>query len=210
MVQLNLANDYLLVANLVGDSVRTRKGSMVAYVGNVDFKYAGSGGGKGIRGSITRAVTGESLPLMECKGHGTVYLADSAAHITLIDLAGEKVQVESDSILALNGNINTGVEFAGLHGMAGGAGLFTTNLTGQGQVALLSRGGPPIGLEVSPSSSLVVDPDAFIAAIGNLQKSIVSDVNFRSVVSGGTGEEFSVRFDGTGVVWIQPDETGRK
>jgi uncharacterized protein (AIM24 family) len=114
--------------------------------------------------------------------------------------------VESQQLLLVSGNLRTDVRFSGLRGAASGQGLFTTTVTGQGQVALLSAGGPLIGLEVSPQYPLVVDPDAFVAARGQLNQSFVTDVSWTSVLGEGGGEAFSLRWDGNGVVYIQPEE----
>lgn len=94
-------------------------------------------------------------------------------------------------MLALSGNLNTNVTFAGLRGGMSGQGLFTTTVTGTGQVALLSAGGPLIHLEVSPQHPLVVDPDAFVCAKGQLTQSFVTDVSWRSAIGQGSGEAFS-------------------
>ena len=53
---------------------------------------------------------------------------------------------------------------------------------------------------------LVVDPDAFVCARGALSQSFVTDVSWRSAIGQGGGEAFSLRWDGTGVVSIQPAE----
>jgi uncharacterized protein (AIM24 family) len=59
---------------------------------------------------------------------------------------------------------------------------------------------------VSPQFPLVVDPDAFVASQGNLNQTFVTDVSWRNLVGEDSGEAFSLRFDGTGVVYIQPEE----
>ncbi|HKQ42700.1 MAG TPA: AIM24 family protein, partial [Pseudonocardia sp.] len=94
----------------------------------------------------------------------------------------------------------------GLRGMSSGQGLFTTTVTGYGTAALLSSGGPPVALGVSPQFPLVVDPDAFIASQGRLNQTFVTDVSWRNLVGESSGEAFSLRFDGHGVVYIQPEE----
>jgi len=61
-------------------------------------------------------------------------------------------------------------------------------------------------LAVSPQFPLVVDPDAFIASQGQLNQTFVTDVSWRHLVGESSGEAFSLRFDGHGVVYIQPEE----
>lgn len=189
-----------------GTSFKALTGSMVAFEGTVSFKAAGFGGGSGIMAGLKQRATGEALSLMECSGDGRVYLAVNAQHVTVIDLAGEQLKVESRQLLAMSGNLQTNVTFAGLRGASSGQGLFTTTVTGHGQVALLSAGGPLIHLEVGPTYPLVVDPDAFVCAKGNLQQSFVTDVSWRTAVGQGSGEDFSLRWEGSGLVSIQPAE----
>ncbi|WP_330184271.1 AIM24 family protein [Nocardia sp. NBC_01503] len=206
MAQLFEKSKRVIEAHLSGTSIRAIAGSMVAYEGNVQFKSAGFGGGDGVVAGLKRRATGEALSLMECSGQGRVFFAINGQNVTVVDLNNDTLQVESQQLLAFAGNLRTNVTFAGLRGATTGAGLFTTTVSGQGQVALLSAGGPLIHLEVSPQYPLVVDPDAFVAARGNLQQSFVTDVSWRDVMGQGGGEAFSLRWDGQGVVLIQPAE----
>jgi uncharacterized protein (AIM24 family) len=178
---------------------------MVAYTGTVEFKGAGAGGGDGFRAALKRKAAGESLSLMECTGRGRVHLAVDAKSVTVIDLSADTLSVESDSVLAVGPGLKLDVAFAGLGGAMSGQGVATTTVTGTGQVAVLSDG-PMIVLEVSPGQPLVVDPDAFVASSGRLSTAIVSGVSWRSLVGEGSGEAFSMRFDGDGLVCIQPAE----
>jgi len=205
VAQLTTNGHRVLVANLTGDSLRAISGSMVAYEGDVAFKNAGMGGG-GLRAALKQKVTGESLSLMEVSGKGIVYFAVDAQDITIVELANDSMHVEASQLLALTGQIKTEVKFSGLRGASSGQGLFTTIVSGTGSVALLSAGGPLIALAVDPQYPLVVDPDAFVAHRGSLNQSFVTDVTWRSAIGGGSGEAFSLRFDGQGVVYIQPEE----
>ena len=189
-----------------GSAVRARTGSMVAYEGDVTFKNAGAGGGGGLRAALKQKVTGESLSLMECTGRGRVHFAVDAGHVLVLDLAGDVLRAESEGLLCLSEGLRTDVTFTGLQGASSGQGLFTTTVTGHGRVALLSLGGPPIALRVSPQFPLVVDPDSYIGAVGNVSQSFVTDVSWRNLLGEGSGEAFSLRFEGQGVVYIQPEE----
>ena len=206
MAQLRTNGRRVLEAHLQNDAVRAVSGSMVAYEGQVQFKSAGFGGGDGLMAGIKRKATGESLSLMECQGNGVVYFALDAQDITLVDLNNDTLQVESRQLLAMAGNLRTDIKFAGVRGATTGQGLFTTTVTGMGQVAILSAGGPLIGLEVNGQNPLVVDPDAFVAARGQLNQSFITDVSWANVIGEGSGEPFSLRWDGQGVVYIQPAE----
>jgi uncharacterized protein (AIM24 family) len=199
------ANGRVLHVDLHGDGVRAATGSMVAYTGSVEFKSAGMGGGGGFKAALKQKVAGEGLSLMDMTGKGRVYVAVDALDVSVIDLTGDTLTVESQHILALTAGLKTDVRFAGLHGMTSGQGLATTAVSGQGQVAITSDG-PLIGLEVSPGQPVVVDPDAYVASSGQLSMNMVSGVSWRSVVGEGTGEPFSLRFEGSGLVMIQPAE----
>jgi uncharacterized protein (AIM24 family) len=195
----------VLEVHLTGETVRARTGAMVAYEGQVAFKKAAVGGGEGLRGALKRSLTGEGLDLMEMTGHGVVYLASSATEVELVDLAGETLLVESSALLAVGPSLTTAVAFAGLRGASAGQGLFTTSVTGTGQVAVLSDG-PAVVLAVSPQHPLVVDPDAYVCSKGQLQQTFVTDVSWKTAVGEGSGEAFSLLFNGSGVVYVQPAE----
>lgn len=199
------ADGRVLQVDLHGDAVRAVTGSMVAFTGSVQFKNAGAGGGDGMRAALKRRVAGESVSLMECSGSGTAYLAVDARQVTVVDLAGDTLSVESEALLAVSPGLSLDVKFAGMSGMSSGQGLATTTVAGQGQAALMSEG-PLIALEVAPGMPLVVDPDAFVASRGQLSTSFVSGVSWKSLVGEGTGEPFSIRFDGSGTVLVQPAE----
>ena len=199
------ADKKVVHVDLVGDVVRAASGSMVAYTGNVDFKNAGMGGGGGLRAALKQRIAGESLSLMECQGHGRVTCAQAAQDVTVVDLGGQTLTVESEHILAVTSGLRLDVTFAGLQGITSGQGLATTTVSGQGQVALTSDG-PMIGLTVSPGQPVVVDPDAYVASHGQLSMNLVSGVSWKSLVGEGSGEPFSLRFEGQGAVYVQPAE----
>jgi uncharacterized protein (AIM24 family) len=201
-----LNGQRVLEIDLHGGTVRAATGSMIAYTGDVSFRNAGLGGGDGLRAAIKRRATGESVALMHCSGNGTVWFAKDAMDVAIVELAGDTLNVESEQLLAISDGLRTDVAFAGLRGASSGQGLFTTTVTGSGAVALLSAGGPPIALEVSPQYPLVVDPDAFVASSGRLSQTFVTDVSWRNLIGESSGEAFSLRFDGTGVVYVQPEE----
>ena len=106
---------------------------------------------------------------------------------------GAQPRIHPDAVIAptavISGDVRIGADCQILHG-----------------AVLTSAGGPLIHLEVSPQYPLVVDPDAFVCAKGQLTQSFVTDVSWRSVVGQGSGEAFSLKWDGTGVVSIQPAE----
>nr|WP_275411309.1 AIM24 family protein [Streptomyces sp. SID8014] len=194
----------MLVARLTGDTVRAKNGSMVAYDGRMTFKRL-TGGGNGLRGMVTRRLTGEQMEVMEVRGEGTVWFADSARDVSLVQLSGETLHVEADNLLCTDGGLRTGTSFTGLGGAAQGNGLFTTTVEGAGQAAVMSAG-PVVALRVSGAYPLTVDPGAYIAHQGGVRRSLQSGAGARTLFGEGGGEAFQLRFEGEGVVYVQPSE----
>jgi uncharacterized protein (AIM24 family) len=205
MATFELDGSRLLKVTIAGETFKALNGSMVAYDGDVNFKRQGVGGQGGVKGAFKRKLTGESLTLMDVSGKGVVYIANMAMEINLVQLAGEKIWVEASNLVALEAKLKTDQKFNGLRGATTGQGLFTTTVEGQGTVALLSDG-PAIGLEVTPGTTLCVDPQAYVAHKGQLQQDFVTDVTWRTAVGQSSGESFQLRFSGQGTVYIQPAE----
>lgn len=189
---------------MTGDAVRAKNGSMVAYDGQMAFKKL-SGGGEGVRGMVTRRLTGEQMTVMEVKGNGTCWFADRAAEINLVGLRGDKLYVEAGNLLAADAGLRTGTSFTGLRGASQGTGLFTTTVEGHGQAAITSLG-PAVVLRVGPRYPLTVDPGAYVAHQGDLRQTLQSGATFRTWLGEGGGEAFQIRFEGDGLVYVQPSE----
>ncbi|MEU7648586.1 AIM24 family protein [Streptomyces huasconensis] len=204
MATFRLQGSRVLAVDMTGDAVKAKNGSMVAYDGQMAFKKM-SGGGEGIRGMVTRRVTGEQMTVMEVKGHGTCWFADRATEINLVRLSGEKLYVEAGNLLCTDAALRTGTSFTGLRGATQGNGLFTTTVEGTGQAAIVSDG-PAVALRVSPQYPLTVDPGAYIAHQGDVRQSFQSGVTFRTILGEGGGEAFQIRFEGDGLVYVQPSE----
>ncbi|MEU9797964.1 AIM24 family protein [Streptomyces sp. NPDC051000] len=204
MAQFRLQGSKVLAVDLTGDAVKAKNGSMVAYDGQMAFKKM-TGGGEGLRGMVTRRLTGEQMTVMEVQGQGTCFFADRASEINLVDLRGEKLYVEAGNLLCADAGLRTGTTFTGLRGATSGNGLFTTTVEGSGQAAITSDG-PAVVLRVSAQYPLSVDPGAYVAHTGNLRQSFQSGVNFRTLIGEGSGEAFQIRFEGEGLVYVQPSE----
>lgn len=204
MARFRCRGSRVLAVELAGEAVRARNGAMIAFEGTMAFKRL-AGGGEGLRGLVTRRVTGESMTVMEVRGEGTCYFADRAAEITLVRLAGEKLYVEAGNLLCTESALRTGTAFTGLHGASEGHGLFTTTVEGTGQAAITSIG-PAIALRVTRDTPLQVDPGAYVAHSGALRRHLQTGVTWRSFVGESSGESFQIRFEGEGVVYVQPSE----
>ncbi|MEV6790695.1 AIM24 family protein [Streptomyces sp. NPDC051320] len=204
MAQFRLQGSKVLAVDLTGDAVKAKNGSMIAYDGRMTFKKM-SGGGEGLRGMVTRRLTGEQMTVMEVRGEGTCYFADRATEINLVSLNGEKLHVEASNLLCTDAGLRTGTTFTGLRGASQGNGLFTTTVEGAGQAAIMSDG-PAVVLRVSERYPLQVDPGAYIAHTGNLRQHFQTGVSFRTFMGEGSGESFQIRFEGEGLVYVQPSE----
>lgn len=206
MPHFRLNGSKMLAVDLAGETIKALNGSMVAYEGQMNFKRSSMGGGEGLLGAVKRKAMGESMKLMEVSGQGVCYFAENATEINLVQLSSDKLWVEASNLLALDGGLKTSTAFNGFaKGATAGQGLFTTTVEGSGTVALLSDG-PAIILEVAPTTPLVVDPQAYVAHTGQLQQDVVTDVNWRTAVGQGSGETVQLRFQGQGLVYVQPAE----
>jgi uncharacterized protein (AIM24 family) len=204
VAHFRLQGSKVLAVDFTGDTVKAKNGSMVAYDGRMAFRKL-TGGGDGLRGVVTRRLTGEQMEVMEVKGEGTCWFADRASDISLVDLHGDTLYVEAGSLLCTDGGLRTGTTFTGLRGAAQGTGLFTTTVEGVGRAAILSDG-PAVVLRVTAGAPLQVDPGAYVAHTGSLRQHFQSGVTFRTVIGEGGGEAFQIRFEGEGLVYVQPSE----
>lgn len=66
--------------------------------------------------------------------------------------------------------------------------------------------GSAVVLRVTRQYPLNVDPGAYIAHQGDLQQHFQSGVSFRTFMGEGSGESFQIRFEGEGLVYVQPSE----
>lgn len=185
---------------LPGQDVLAVKGAMVAYQGQVTFNHEGSGSvGKFIR----RALTNEDTPLMRVAGQGEVFFARLAEDIFFIQLEGDALSINGTNLLAFDASLNWDVHrVQGAGFLSGGA--FNTLINGQGTVAITSDG-PPMILDCSQVPTFV-DIQAAVAWSASLQPQVVSSMNMRSMLRGGSGEAFQFAFHGPGFVIVQPSE----
>jgi uncharacterized protein (AIM24 family) len=183
-----------------GQDVLAVKGAMVAYQGQVTFNHEGSGSvGKFIR----RALTSEDTPLMRVAGQGDVFFARLAEEIFFIQLEGDGLSINGTNLLAFDASLNWDVHrVQGAGFLAGGA--FNTIINGHGTVAVTSDGTPML-LDCSGQPTYV-DIQAAVAWSANLQPQVVSSMNMKSLLRGGSGEAFQFVFHGPGFVVVQPSE----
>ena len=152
---------------------------------------------------IRRAVTSEDTPLMTVAGRGEVFFADRAKDVFLVELEGDGLSVNGLNLLAFDATLDYDVHRVKGAGMLSG-GMFNTLIQGTGKVALSSDGQPVI-LDCSQVPT-AVDINAAVCWSANLQPTIRSSMNMRSMLRGGTGEAFQYLFHGPGFVVVQPSE----
>jgi uncharacterized protein (AIM24 family) len=193
-----LQNPRMLRVALDGE-VLARQGTMVAVQGQVDFEYQGSGG---IGRMLKKAVTGEGVPLMRCRGKGDVFFANFAAEVHLLRLEGDALSVSGHSVLAFEPTLSWDIRrIEGASMFAGG--LFNTILEGTGWVAITAHGTPVVLQTDAPT---YVDAQAAIAWSASLQTSIHRTMKMGALVGRGSGEAVQLAFTGSGFVVVQASE----
>ncbi|MDX3225418.1 AIM24 family protein [Streptomyces sp. ME19-01-6] len=210
----NVLNSRMVEAQVQpGQTLFSQRGAMLAYRGEVRFTPSITGGQRGVMGMIGRRVAGEATPLMTVEGSGTVMFGHGGHHVEVIHLAGDKLYVESDRLLAFDGSLRQGTMFMGsqggvmgiVRGQVTGQGLFTTTLEGHGSAAVMAHGGV-IQLPIVPGRPVHVDPQAYVAHRGDVRNKLSAALGWREMVGRGSGEAFQLELSGTGTVYVQASE----
>lgn len=143
---------------------------------------------------------------MKCSGDGLLYLADYGANVVIINLNGDGISVNATNLLAFDAHLTWGVErVKGLAKFAG-QGLWNTKISGQGWVALTSRGKPIVVDCGGGEDETYVDPDALVAWSPNLKVKGKRSFKAQSLIGRGSGEAYQMAFSGQGIVVVQPSE----
>ncbi|HZN17460.1 MAG TPA: AIM24 family protein [Micromonosporaceae bacterium] len=199
---IRLQSSKMLKIELNGECL-ARTGSMVAYQGHVQFQALGSGGvGKWLK----QKLTGEGVPLMKLTGRGDVFLAERAADIHLVDLEpGDALSINGANVLAFDATLQYDVKMVQGMGVASSAGLFNCVFTGQGRIAVTTKGTPVVLTVDQPT---YVDPQAAICWSANLQTGYhrADQLGIGTLLGRSTGEAFTMSFAGQGFVVVQPSE----
>ncbi|MBY4572780.1 AIM24 family protein [Gordonia paraffinivorans] len=196
-------------------------------------QIAGGGMGGGmpgmgaIGGMAGRMLAGEHESTMIAQGNGEVHYGYRGIEVHIVDLGqvGGTIRVEASRLLAYGANLQASVVSVASQGGGGGGGggglfgalrsaaagvvtgqgMFTTQVSGPGQVVILGHGGV-FELEVSPQKPPVtVDPQAFVGASGQVTTTLRSTVSWRNVGRTG-GEAMQLECAGQGVVYVQASE----
>jgi uncharacterized protein (AIM24 family) len=196
--RFTLQNSRMLRVALNGD-VMARQGSMVAYQGEVDFAFQGSGGmGKFLK----KAFTGEGVSLMKVTGRGDVFFADDAMEIHLINLENDALTVNGRNVLAFDSTLSWDIKrVEGATMMAGG--VFNTTFTGTGTVAITAHGSPVV-LDVDAPT--YADIQAAVGWSTSLSTSLRRTAGAGALIGRGSGEAYQLVFSGQGFVIVQASE----
>ncbi|NNH74496.1 AIM24 family protein [Nocardia uniformis] len=211
--------------------VVARTGAMLFYQGDISFSPhqvpgAGQMGGmSGVLGMAGRMMAGEHEHTMLAQGRGEVHYGFAGLEVQVVHMQpGATLRVEASRLLANTANLQSSVvsvassggQGGGRGGLMGairgaatgvltGAGMFTTQLSGQGAAVILGHGGF-LELQVGGPNPIVVDPQAFVAAYGNVQTELKTAVSWRDAVGRGSGEAMQLHCVGQGVVYVQASE----
>lgn len=197
-------NPQLLRVSLTGhDDVLARKGAMVAYQGLMEFDGEYQSHGQ----SRARATTGEGLDLMRCSGQGTVYLANLAQYVHVVDVDRDGLTVDSAYVLALDSSLHTEVIAVDSQYGISGTGKYQLNISGTGKVALMTSG-QPLMMQVTPDKYVNADADAIVAWSSSLRVQMQAQTHSSGVFRrrGNTGEGWELSFLGQGFALVQPSE----
>ncbi|WP_037912995.1 AIM24 family protein [Actinacidiphila yeochonensis] len=202
----SLQNSYMLRVRLDGNTgpdCLARKGSMVAYEGMVEFdaEYQTRNQRR------ARRATGEGLDLMRCSGQGTVYLANLAQQIHIVDVDHDGLTVDSAYVLALDSGLHWDVVAVDTQFGLSGTGKYNLVISGQGKVALMTSG-KPLMMPVTPQTYVSCDSDAVVAWSTPLRVQMQAQTSSSSVFRrrGNTGEGWELNFVGEGYALVQPSE----
>ena len=196
---MSLQNPRMLKVKLDGE-VLARQGAMVAYQGQVEFAYEGAGGmGK----LLKRAVTGEGIPLMRCRGRGDVFLAQDGNELHILDLDGDSVTVNGPNVLAFEPGLSWDIRrVEGASVLAGG--VFNMVFTGTGRL-VVSAYGTPVVLNAAEAPTYA-DIQSAVAWSSSLRTRLVRTAGMKALIGRGSGEAFQLGFEGQGFVVVQASE----
>ncbi|MEV6508993.1 AIM24 family protein [Streptomyces sp. NPDC051642] len=200
----SLQNKQMLRIVLEGhDDILARKGTMVAYQGLVEFdaEYQST------QQAYARAATGEGVSLMRCHGQGTVFLANLAQHIHVVDVEQDGLTVDSSYVLAMDSSLHHEVIAVDSQYGISGSGKYQLNITGRGKVALMTSGAP-LMMQVTPDKYVNCDADAIVAWSTGLRVQMQAQTHSSGVWRrrGNTGEGWELSFMGSGYALVQPSE----
>lgn len=194
-----LQNPKMLRVQLNGE-VLARQGSMVAFQGQMDFDYEGSGG---VGRFLKKMVTGEGAPLMRVRGQGALFVANNADDVHLFYLENEAITVNGTNLLAFDPQLGWDIQRLQGAGIATG-GLFNTTIQGTGWVAVTAHGAPVL-LDTSRAPTFA-DSQSAVCWSAGLRVGVNRTLKAGALIGRGSGEAAQLAFQGQGFVLVQASE----
>ena len=191
-----------MVKVTLGPECLARKGSMVAYQGNIEFDHKGSGG---LKKMLENKMTGQGLSMMICKGEGEVFLAEDATDLHIVELNGRTININANNVLAMDATLQVETKRMESAGLPGG-GFFHIEVTGQGSIIVMTHGTPMTIPVQGPTST---DVNATVAWSAGMRVSVSNQVRVqRNLYAGQSAEAGCLDFMGMGeaFVVVQPYE----
>jgi uncharacterized protein (AIM24 family) len=151
-------------------------------------------------------MTGEGVPLMKIAGRGDLFLADRASDVHIIDVEqGDAITINGANVLAFDSSVQYDIKMVQGLGMFSTAGMFNCVFSGQGRIAITTKGTPVVLRIDQPTYA---DPQAAICWSASLQTGYhrADQLGIGTLFGKTTGEAFTMSFAGQGFVVVQPSE----
>lgn len=189
-----------------GETVYSESGGMAWMSDNIDMQTSGRGGGLG--GALKRAVSGESLFLVEYTSRGgkgsVAFASDFPGKIVPVELGqGQQMICQKTAFLCAEKTVGLDIQFRRKlgAGIFGGEGFIMQKLTGPG-VAFVCLDGEIVEYTLATNQVLKVDT----GHVAMYEPSVSFDVEmvkgFSNMFFGGEGL-FLATLRGPGRIWLQ-------
>jgi uncharacterized protein (TIGR00266 family) len=189
-----------------GETVYSESGGMAWMTANIEMKTSGRGGGIG--GAFKRAVSGESLFLVEYTSHGgkgmVSFASDFPGKIVPIHLAqGQEMICQKTAFLCAEKTVELDIQFRKRlgAGLFGGEGFILQKLTGPG-VAFVCLDGEIMEYTLASNQMLKVDTGHIAMYEPTVDFDIEMMKGFSNILFGGEGL-FLATLRGPGRIWLQ-------
>ena len=189
-----------------GETVFSESGGLAWMSGNIAMNTSGRGGGLG--GMFKRAISGESLFMVEFTSQGSkgmvAFAADFPGKIIPVHLGpGQQIIAQKDAFLCAEKTITTDIHFRRNlgSGLFGGEGFILQKLTGPG-VAFVSLDGEIVEYTLAPGQIMKVDTGCVAMFEPTVSYDVEMVKGFKNVLFGGEGLFLST-LTGPGRIWLQ-------
>jgi uncharacterized protein (TIGR00266 family) len=189
-----------------GETVYSESGGMAWMSGNILMQTSGRGGGLG--GMFKRAISGESLFLVEYTSQGgkgiVAFASDFPGKIVPVNLApGQQMIAQRQAFLCAEKTVGLDIHFRRKLGTGffGGEGFIMQRLTGPG-IAFVCLDGEVMEYTLGPDQLLKVDTGHVAMFEPTVGFDIEMMKGFRNILFGGEGL-FLATLRGPGRVWLQ-------